>query len=595
MTENLLSVEDLRVTFDHGKIVAVDGLSFTVGAGECLAIVGESGSGKSVTAMSILGLTSFNGGRTETGSIRFIRRDGKTVDLAGASERTLRAIRGDEIAMIFQEPMTSLNPVFTVGEQIAEVIRTHKDVSNAQAASAAVELIRRVHIPEPERRFGQYPHELSGGMRQRVVIAMALACAPRLLIADEPTTALDVTIQAQILHLVRTLSKESGMAVLFITHDMGVVAEMADRVVVMRHGKKVEEATARTLFAAPMDSYTQLLLASVPRLGSMRGSAEPRKFGFDNPVQPTRPRVQTPLLEVTNLVTRFPVRRGLLQHHVANVHAVDDVSFAIGGGETLALVGESGCGKSTTGRSILRLVQATSGSVTLGGQDLLGLPPQALRQRRRDMQIIFQDPYAALDPRLTAMEQVAEPLVIHGVEHGSALTDRVAGLFRRVGLSEDQFDRYPHEFSGGQRQRLCIARALSLSPKLIVADEPVSALDVSIQAQVVNLLIELQEELGLSYLFISHDMAVVERMSHRVAVMHMGRIVEIGPRGAVFEEPRHAYTRTLLAAVPKPDPAAPRRAAPEVGLLPSPIYPVGHVPAPLNYVEVDPGHFVLAA
>jgi ABC-type glutathione transport system ATPase component len=595
MTETLLSIEDLRVTFDHGKSVAVDGLSFTVGAGECVAIVGESGSGKSVTAMSILGLTAFNGGRTDTGNIRFTRRDGKTVDLASASEKTLRTIRGDEIAMIFQEPMTSLNPVFTIGEQIAEVIRIHKDVSDAQAASAAVELIRRVRIPEPERRFGQYPHELSGGMRQRVVIAMALACAPRLLIADEPTTALDVTIQAQILHLVRTLSKESGMAVLFITHDMGVVAEMADRVVVMRHGKKVEEADARTLFAAPQQPYTQLLLASVPRLGSMRGFAEPRKFGFDNAAQASRPRAPTQLLEVKNLVTRFPVRKGLLQRHVANVHAVDDVSFSIGGGETLALVGESGCGKSTTGRSILRLVQATSGSVTLEGQDLLVLPQQALRQRRRDMQIIFQDPYAALDPRLTAMEQVAEPLVIHGVEKGSALTDRVVGLFRRVGLSEEQLDRYPHEFSGGQRQRLCIARALTLSPKLIVADEPVSALDVSIQAQVVNLLIELQEELGLSYLFISHDMAVVERMSHRVAVMHMGRIVEIGPRGAVFDDPRHDYTRTLLAAVPKPDPAAPRRAAPDAGLLPSPIYPVGHTPAPLTYDEVGSGHFVLAA
>ncbi len=595
MTETLLSIKDLRVTFDHGKSVAVDGLSFDVRPGECVAVVGESGSGKSVTAMSILGLTAFNGGRTETGRIAFTRRNGKVVDLATAPEASLRTIRGDEIAMIFQEPMTSLNPVFTVGEQIAEVIRNHKQVGAAEASRAALALIERVRIPEPERRYSQYPHELSGGMRQRVVIAMALACAPRLLIADEPTTALDVTIQAQILHLVRSLSKESGMAVLFITHDMGVVAEMADRVVVMRHGRKVEEADVRALFAAPREDYTQVLLASVPRLGSMRGFAQPRKFGFDNAAQATPPRPTQPLLEVRNLVTRFPVRKGLLQRHVANVHAVDDVSFSIGSGETLALVGESGCGKSTTGRSILRLVKATSGSVTLEGQDVLGLSADALRQRRRNMQIIFQDPYAALDPRLTAIEQVAEPLVIHGVDHGSALTDRVVALFRRVGLSEDQLDRYPHEFSGGQRQRLCIARALTLSPKLIVADEPVSALDVSIQAQVVNLLIELQEELGLSYLFISHDMAVVERMSHRVAVMHMGRIVEVGPRGAVFDDPRHPYTRTLLAAVPKPDPAASRRAAPEAGILPSPICPVGHLPAPLHYDEIDTGHFVLAA
>jgi len=597
MTDALLSVDSLRVAFDtdRGKVTAVDGLSFSIAAGECLAIVGESGSGKSVTAMSILGLTGFNGGRIEAGSMTFKHRDGTETDLATAPEKTLRAIRGNEIAMIFQEPMTSLNPVFTVGEQIAEAIRTHRQVSDAEAARAAVELIERVRIPEPARRFGQYPHELSGGMRQRVVIAMALACSPRLLVADEPTTALDVTIQAQILHLVRTLSEESGMAVLFITHDMGVVAEMADRVVVMRHGRKVEEADARTLFAAPQEAYTQLLLASVPKLGSMRGFAEPRRFGFDGATQPVLAQAGKPLLEVRNLATRFPVRKGVLQRHVANVHAVDDVSFSIGTGETLALVGESGCGKSTTGRSILRLVQPTSGTVTLEGRNLLGLSHDALRQRRRDMQIVFQDPYAALDPRLTAMEQVAEPLVIHDVDSGSALADRVIGLIRRVGLTEEHLDRYPHEFSGGQRQRLCIARALTLSPKLIVADEPVSALDVSIQAQVVNLLIELQQELGLSYLFISHDMAVVERVSHRVAVMHMGRIVEIGPRGAVFDDPRHPYTRALLAAVPKPDPAAPRRAVPEAGVLPSPIYPVGHVPAPLRYDEVGSGHFVLAA
>jgi peptide/nickel transport system ATP-binding protein/glutathione transport system ATP-binding protein len=424
---------------------------------------------------------------------------------------------------------------------------------------------------------------------------MALACSPRLLIADEPTTALDVTIQAQILHLVRTLAKENGMAMLFITHDMGVVAEIADRVVVMRHGQKVEENGVTELFAAPQQSYTQLLLASVPRLGSMAAYAAPRKFGTPDTTPETAVPQRKTLLDVRNLVTRFPVRKGALQRHVANVHAVDNVSFSIGSGETLALVGESGCGKSTTGRSVLRLVEPTSGSVTLDGQNLLTLDREALREKRRSMQIIFQDPYAALDPRLNAFEQVAEPLRIHGIDKGSSLRDRVVALVQRVGLSEEQLERYPHEFSGGQRQRLCIARALTLSPKIIVADEPVSALDVSIQAQVVNLMIELQEELGLSYLFISHDMAVVERVSHRVAVMCRGSIVEIGPRAAIFAEPRHAYTRALLSAVPQPDPSKRRGAPLDAGQLPSPIHPVGHVPNAPVYEAVGPDHYVLVA
>jgi len=595
--DKLLDVENLRVTFqtESGPFTAVDDLSFAIAPGECVALVGESGSGKSVTAMSILGLTAFNGGTIPSGHIRFQRRDGAGIDLANAPDRDLRSVRGDEIAMIFQEPMTSLNPVFTVGEQIAEVIRAHRAVSHAEAAREAIELIKRVRIPEPERRFAQFPHELSGGMRQRIVIAMALACSPRLLIADEPTTALDVTIQAQILHLVRTLSRENGMAMLFITHDMGVVAEIADRVVVMRHGRKVEENAVKPLFATPREDYTKLLLASVPRLGAMTGHDGPRRFGFEGESQQPAARERKPLLEVRDLVTRFPVRKGMLQRHVANVHAVDEVSFSIGTGETLSLVGESGCGKSTTGRSVLRLVQPGSGSVTLEGTDLLALDHSALREKRRDMQIIFQDPYTALDPRLTAFEQVAEPLVIHGLDSGSSLRDRVVALVKRVGLTEDQLDRYPHEFSGGQRQRLCIARALSLSPKLIVADEAVSALDVSIQAQVVNLLIELQEELGLSYLFISHDMAVVERMSHRVAVMYMGRIVEIGPRAAVFGDPRHPYTRTLLSAVPTPDPERRRTSAPPATQLPSPIFPVGHAAPRPVYETVGPDHLVLAS
>ncbi|WP_274629072.1 ABC transporter ATP-binding protein [Arvimicrobium flavum] len=590
----LLSVENLRISFatERGQFVAVDDLSFTVAAGECVAVVGESGSGKSVTAMSMLGLTAFNGGSIDAGAIRFRRRDGSDCDLTQLSGKSIQQIRGDEIAMIFQEPMTSLNPVFTVGEQIAEVIRQHRRVDAAEAAHRAVDLLRRVRIPEPERRFAQYPHELSGGMRQRVVIAMALACEPRLLIADEPTTALDVTIQAQILDLLRELADASEMAVLFITHDMGVVAEIADRVVVMHHGRKVEENTTAALFAAPSESYTRRLLAAVPRLGSMKPFAGPRRFGDETPDSETRAK-REPLLTVRDLTTRFPVRTGAFKRHVANVHAVDGVSFTLGKGETLSLVGESGCGKSTTGRSILRLVEPNSGAVELEGEDVLTLTKDRLRARRRDMQIIFQDPYAALDPRLTAFEQVAEPLVIHGISTGSALRDRVVSLIQRVGLTEEQLERYPHEFSGGQRQRLCIARALTLSPKIIIADEPVSALDVSIQAQVVNLMIELQEELGLSYLFISHDMAVVERMSHRVAVMCLGRIVEIGPRATVFGDPRHDYTRTLLSAVPSPDPSRRRTAALPAGQLPSPIRPVGHAFEAPVYDQVGPDHFVL--
>ncbi|MEP9398980.1 ABC transporter ATP-binding protein [Mesorhizobium sp. KR2-14] len=590
----LLSVENLRISFatERGQFVAVDDLSFAIAAGECVAIVGESGSGKSVTAMSILGLTAFNGGHIDGGAIRFQRRDGTGCDLTQLSEKAMQQLRGDEIAMVFQEPMTSLNPVFTVGEQIAEVIRQHRRLDAAEADRRAVDLLRRVRIAEPERRFAQYPHELSGGMRQRVVIAMALACEPRLLIADEPTTALDVTIQAQILDLLRELTAESDMAVLFITHDMGVVAETADRVVVMHRGRKVEENATAALFASPAEPYTRRLLAAVPRLGSMKPFAGPRRFGDETP-DAAAPKPGKPLLTVRDLVTRFPVRSGALKRHVANVHAVDSVSFELGKGETLALVGESGCGKSTTGRSILRLVEPTSGAVELDGDNLLTLGKERLRAKRRDMQIIFQDPYAALNPRLTAFEQVAEPLLIHGIATGSALRDRVLSLIQRVGLTEEQMERYPHEFSGGQRQRLCIARALTLSPKIIIADEPVSELDVSIQAQVVNLMIELQEELGLSYLFISHDMAVVERVSHRVAVMRLGRIVEIGPRAAIFGDPRHEYTRTLLSAVPYPDPSRRRTAALPATRLPSPIRPVSHAFEAPAYDQVAPDHFVL--
>lgn len=592
---SLLEVENLRVTFNTGDgiLTAVEDLSVSVAPGECVAIVGESGSGKSVSAMSILGLTAFNGGKIAGGAMRFRRRDGSVADLAKLDERSFRKLRGDEIAMVFQEPMTSLNPVFSIGEQIAEVIRHHRAVGTAEAASQALELLKRVRIPEPQTRYNQYPHELSGGMRQRVVIAMALACRPKLLIADEPTTALDVTIQAQILDLLQELAKQSDMALLFITHDMGVVAQIADRVVVMRHGRKVEENLTGSLFVAPKHPYTRQLLASVPRLGSMKPFAGPRRFGDETPDARLEPVQAHPLLAVQDLVTRFPVRAGALQRHVANVHAVEGVSFEVMPGETLSLVGESGCGKSTTGRSILRLVEPTSGRVELAGENVLALKGENLRARRRDMQIVFQDPYAALDPRLTAFDQIAEPMVIHATHTGNALHDRVVWLLERVGLSSDHLDRYPHEFSGGQRQRLCIARALGLSPKLIIADEPVSALDVSVQAQVVNLMIELQQELGLSYLFISHDMAVVERISHCVAVMKLGRIVEIGPRAQVFGNPQHPYTQALLQAVPNPDPAKRRHAAVPLPQLNSPVHPLGHEVSVPIYRDLGNGHRVM--
>ncbi|MEP6997433.1 MAG: dipeptide ABC transporter ATP-binding protein [Betaproteobacteria bacterium] len=603
---NTLSVADLSVEFRTSERVvqAVRGLSFDVGRGETVAIVGESGSGKSVTALSLMRLVEHGGGTITSGRMEFTRPDGNRIDLAQANAATMRSIRGAEIAMIFQEPMTSLNPVFAVGEQIAESIRLHQRMDFAAARREALRMLEQVRIPDAANVLARYPHQLSGGMRQRVMIAMALSCRPRLLIADEPTTALDVTIQAQILELIHLLQDEMHMAVLFITHDMGVVAEIADRVVVMVGGEKVEDGAATQIFHAPRHPYTQSLLAAVPMLGAMRGTDAPARFvlrrqearAYVAPVAPAKarpPGARAPLLRVRGLKTRFPVRSGILGRVRRLVHAVEQVSFDLYAGETLGLVGESGCGKSTTGRSLLRLVDIDDGSIELDGREIARLSPDQFRPLRRDIQMVFQDPFASLDPRLTVGFSVAEPLYIHGVASGRVAEDRVGSLLEHVGLSRDHAQRYPHEFSGGQRQRIALARALALRPRIIVADEAVSALDVSIRAQIVNLMLDLQEAFGLSYLFISHDMAVVERISHRVAVMYLGQIVEIGPRRAVFENPQHPYTRKLMAAVPVADPARRRRKT-ELSSeeIPSPIRAVGDEPLVAPLVEVGPGHFV---
>ncbi|MCJ2058640.1 ABC transporter ATP-binding protein [Methylobacterium sp. J-048] len=599
MTDPILSVRDLTAAFrsDGRWREVVHGVAFDIGPRETVALVGESGSGKSVSALSIMRLLARDASRIG-GSVRFEGRE-----LLTASEAEMRRVRGDSIAMIFQEPMTSLNPVLTIGFQIAEALIRHRGLSRSAAEAEVVRLLDKVRIPGARSRIHQYPHLFSGGMRQRVMIAMALACRPRLLIADEPTTALDVTIQAQILDLIKSLQDEEGMSVLFITHDMGVVAEIADRTVVMYRGRAVEAGPTARIFSAPEDPYTRALLAAVPRLGAMAGRARPMRFpvidratGVAEPTPETPDTVKAaerPVLEVRDLTTRFEIRSGLFGRVTGRVHAVERVSFSLAAGETLALVGESGCGKSTTGRSILRLVEPLSGSVLLDGEDIASLDAKALRTRRQRMQMIFQDPFASLDPRMSVGAAVAEPLLINRLANRREARERAEALLTRVGLPAEAAGRFPHEFSGGQRQRICIARALALRPRLIVADEAVSALDVSVKAQVVNLMLDLQAEMGLAYLFISHDMAVVERVSHRVAVMYLGEIVEIGPRAAVFGDPQHPYTKKLLAAVPVPDPARrrDRHALPDDEIR-SPIRAPDYVAPERLYREVSPGHVV---
>ncbi|TFV78848.1 ABC transporter ATP-binding protein [Bradyrhizobium frederickii] len=595
----VLSVAGLVTSFmiERRWIPVVRNVSFDVAPRETVAIVGESGSGKSVTALSIMRLIPQEIGRVE-GRVMLAGRD-----LLALPEASMTSIRGNDVAMIFQEPMTSLNPVLTIGFQIAEALIQHRGLSRAAAEAETIRLLDRVRIPAAQSRFHEHPHRFSGGMRQRVMIAMALACRPKLLIADEPTTALDVTIQAQILELLKELQQEEGMSILFITHDMGVVAEIADRTVVMYGGQAVETDTTARIFETPSHPYTRALLAAVPRLGSMDGRARPMRFPIvdkvtgssDEPAETpdTVSTAQRPLLEVAGLTTRFPIRSGLFGKVSGRVHAVENVSFTLRAGETLALVGESGCGKSTTGRSILKLTEPDSGTVLIDGQDVLAMNGRALRDVRKHMQIVFQDPFASLNPRMSVGTAIAAPLLANGLASASQARDKVADLLVRVGLAADMAARFPHEFSGGQRQRICIARALALGPKLIVADEAVSALDVSVKAQVVNLMLDLQASMGLAYLFISHDIAVVERMSHRVAVMYLGEIVEIGPRASVFGNPQHPYTKKLMAAVPVPDPSR-RGTRRDVSNdeIRSPVRAPDYQPPVRQYREVSPGHVV---
>ncbi|MBO9171766.1 ABC transporter ATP-binding protein [Rhizobium sp. L245/93] len=593
----LISIEGLSVEFGGNRVV--DNVSFAVSPGRTVAVVGESGSGKSVTSLSIMRLADIMGATFPEGRILFGGRD-----LLKTSDKDMRRIRGKEIAMIFQEPMTSLNPVFTIGDQICEVLLLHENMSKTAATSEARRLLDRVRLPDSKQMLKRYPHQLSGGMRQRVMIAMALACRPKLLIADEPTTALDVTIQAQILTILRDLQSELGMGMIFITHDMGVVAEMADDVVVMWKGRKVEEGPVAEIFANPKHPYTRALLAAVPRLGSMASQDFPKRMPFTvledgkpvlvgvERVQDTARYDEPPLLSVNDLSVTFDIRRTMLGRVTHRLNAVSKVSFDIYPGETLALVGESGSGKSTIGRTIQQLQKSRSGDIAFNGKSFASMSAAERFRLRKDVQYIFQDPFASLDPRKTVGFSIAEPINTHGVLSGKAVRRRVDELLERVGLISTHADRYPHEFSGGQRQRVCIARALASDPKLIIADEALSALDVSIQAQIIALFMDLQAERGLAYLFISHDMAVVEEISHRVAVLYLGQIMEIGSRRQVFETPQHDYTRRLLSAVPVADPGRGRSTTLIEGEIPNPVHRIDEEPDIFRHEEISPGHFI---
>ena len=527
----LLEVSSLRTYFHtrEGVVKAVDDISFSVDSRETLAIVGESGSGKSVACYSLLNLIPQPPGKIESGTALF-----RGQDLLQASDKTLRQIRGNDIAVIFQDPMTCLNPYLTIGEQLIEPLIYHRDLGRKEAKQCAIKLLDEVGITEPEKRFSSYPHEFSGGMRQRVMIAMALITEPKLLICDEPTTALDVTIQAQILQLIKELQQRHDIAVVFISHDLSVVAGIADKVAVMQQGKIVEQGAVQQIFHHATHPYTQKLLASIP------DSAKPNPADIK----------ERPLLTVTNLKTWFRDDSGRFKKEKKFVKAVDDVSLTLQRGEILGLVGESGSGKSTLGRSILQLVPTTAGSVQFDGTELRGLSSVALRPLRRRMQMIFQDPYASLNPRMTVFDTLAEPLLYHGLANRKNVTAEVLALMDDVGLARSAVRKYPHEFSGGQRQRIAIGRTIATKPELVIADEPVSALDVTIQAQILELLLELVERHNLTMLFISHDLAVVRYIADRIAVMHHGKLVEVGITEPLFSAPQHDYTQRLLAAIP---------------------------------------------
>jgi peptide/nickel transport system ATP-binding protein len=636
MTKHLLEVNNLETHFhtDKGLIKAVDGVDFVINENETLGVVGESGCGKSVTSLSVMQLLDVNG-KVANGEINF-----RGENLLNKSAKEIQEIRGNEISMIFQEPMTSLNPVHKVGDQIIETLRAHQKLSKREALHKAVEMLKLVGIPSPEIRVHEYPHQMSGGMRQRVMIAIALACEPKLLIADEPTTALDVTIQAQILDLMRNLKSETGASVMIITHDLGVVAEMADNIAVLYAGKLVEYGDVDGIFNSPKHPYTIGLLESIPRLTDQRGKKlhtiegsipdpknppsgcafHPRcRYAVDCCAVDTPPitsidgkrqvrcwiyhperskkfsrnleisvrvdiktsnsseRIITeqnnPLVEINKLKKFFPVRGGVFNKTIGQVRAVDKVSLTINQGETLGLVGESGCGKTTVGRMMLRLLDPSSGSVLFDGKDVFAQKRLELRSMRRDMQIIFQDPYASLNPRMTIADTISESFHIHKIDTGSGLIDRTAELMRTVGMEPEHMQRYPHQFSGGQRQRIGIARAIALNPKFIVCDEPVSALDVSIQAQVINLLEDLQHSMGLTYLFIAHDLSVVKHISDRIAVMYLGKIVEMAETDEFFTNTLHPYTEALLSAVPIPDTITKRKQILLTGDVPSPRNP----------------------
>lgn len=596
----VLEIDDLSVSFSgrSGKHVALKSVSFSVNKGEIVAIVGESGSGKSVTSLTAMGLLA-SSAAIERGSIHFHSRHGQRHDLLNMKEDARRQLRGRDMAMIFQEPMTSLNPVLKVGDQLTEALRDHQLCDAATADKKARELLRKVRIADVDRVMKSYPASLSGGMRQRVMIAQALVCEPQLLIADEPTTALDVTVQARILHILRDLQQQSDTAVLFITHDMGVVAEIADRVVVMYRGEVVEQGTVEQIFAHPAHPYTQALLAAVPKLGDMRDSAWPRRFPLLGQQQSSDSEQKTarydadPLLDIRGLRVYYPIRSGIFSAVTHRVHAVEQIDFCVWPGETLAIVGESGCGKSTTGRALLRLIQSESESILFQGNEISLMDDRAFLPLRREIQMVFQDPYASLNPRLTVGFTIAEPLLLHGLVRSlEDATPRVQELLKSVGLPPEHARRYPHEFSGGQRQRIAIARAMALQPQVIIADEAVSALDVSIQAQVVNLMMDLQQKTGVSWIFISHDMAVVERIANRVAVMYLGQIVEIGPRQSVFNNPQHPYTQRLLASVPIADPQQRSVRQFDDSEIPSPLRKAGEEVNKMTYREVGPHHWV---